>query len=171
MWVGHEPFAETSQGYYARPHEVKDGRFELALRNPDAPLCVHFLDAARGLGAAVALDRKQAGAEPVTVRLAPCSSATARFVDARGKPLAGYRPLVWLSLPAEPYSSARELEGMRGSPNVGYDTVWAGHADPRHYGAGRTGPSGSGRARRRIWGTSPFPIPGKPRSCRIPGDG
>src|SRR5262249_49827886 len=54
----------------------------------------------------------------------------------RGKPLADYRPLLWLSLPAEPYSSARELEGMQGSPVVGYDTVWAAHADPRHYGAG-----------------------------------
>jgi protocatechuate 3,4-dioxygenase beta subunit len=136
LWVGQEPFAETAQGYYARRHEVKGGRFELAVRNPDAPLCVHFLDAAGGLGATAAFRREQAGAEAVTVRLSPCGSATVRFVDKSGKPLAGYRPLVWLSLPAEPYSSARELEGMKGSPNLGYDTVWAGHADPRHYGAG-----------------------------------
>jgi RNA polymerase sigma factor (sigma-70 family) len=136
MWVGQEPFAETTQGHYAPKGEVKDGRFELALRNSEAPLCVLFLDAARGLGAAVTFDRKQAGADPVTVRLAPCASATARFVDARGKPLADYRPLLWLSLPARPYSTARELEEIKGSPNIGYDTVWAGHADPRNYGAG-----------------------------------
>jgi RNA polymerase sigma factor (sigma-70 family) len=136
MWIGQEPFAEAAEGYFARKPEVKDGRFELALRNPDAPLCVHFLDAAGGLGATAAFRREQAGAEAVTVRLSPCGSTTARFVDARGKPLVGYRPLVWLSLPAESYSSARELEGMKGSPHLGYDTVWAGHADPRHYGAG-----------------------------------
>jgi hypothetical protein len=138
MWVGQEPFTEMAAGYFARVHEVKDGRFELPHRNPDAPLCVLFLDATRGLGAGVALDRKQAGADPVTVRLSACGSGTARFVDARGKPLANYRPLVWLSLTAEPYSSARELEGMKWSPHLGYDTVWAGHADPRNYGAGPT---------------------------------
>jgi hypothetical protein len=136
MWVGQEPFAEAAAGYFARVYEVKDGGFELAVRNPEAPLCVHFLDAAGGLGAAVALDRKQAGAEPVTVRLSACGSATARFVDARGKPLADYRPLLWLSLPAEPYSSARELEEMKGGVHLSTDTVWAGHADPQHYGSG-----------------------------------
>jgi RNA polymerase sigma factor (sigma-70 family) len=135
MWLGQKPFAELSQGYFARKYEVKDGRFEVALRNPDAPLWAAFLDAKQGLGASVALTRKQAGADGVTVRLSRCGSATARFVDRKGKPLAAYRPKLWLSLPAEPYSSAAELETLGVPPRHSLDTVWAAHADPAHYGS------------------------------------
>jgi RNA polymerase sigma factor (sigma-70 family) len=140
MWLGQEPFAELAAGFLARRSEVKDGRFELAVRNPDAPLCVAFLDADKGLGAVAAFTARQAGADPVTVRLSPCASASARLVDPGGKPLAGYRPLVWLSLPARPYSSAAELETLGGRQGrfawFNFDAVWAGNADPGHYGAG-----------------------------------
>jgi RNA polymerase sigma factor (sigma-70 family) len=136
MWLGQEPFAELAHGYFARKYEVKDGRFELALRNPDAPLCVAFVDAKQGLGGSVALSRKEAGAEAVTVRLSPCGSATARFLDGKSKPLAGYRPLIWLSLPAEPYSSAAELENFGDPQRDNLDTVWVAIADPGHYGSG-----------------------------------
>jgi RNA polymerase sigma factor (sigma-70 family) len=140
VWLGQEPFAELADGFLARKYVLKDGGFELAVRNPDAPLCVAFLDAEKGLGAVAAFTARQAGKDPVTVRLAPCGSASARFVDAKGKPLAGYRPLLWLSLPARPYSSAAELESLGGKQGsywwFNFDTVWAGNADPRRYGAG-----------------------------------
>jgi RNA polymerase sigma factor (sigma-70 family) len=140
VWLGQEPFAELAAGFLARKYEVKDGRFALAVRHPDAPLCVAFLDPERGLGAVAAFTAPQAGPDLVTVRLSPCGSASARFVDTRGKPLAGYRPLLWLSLPAQPYSSAAELETLGGRMGqfgwFNFDAVWAGNADPLHHGAG-----------------------------------
>jgi hypothetical protein len=57
-------------------------------------------------------------------------------VDTKGKPLAGYRPLLWLSLPQRPYSSASELEKLLMRFFYSYDAVWAGHADARHHGSG-----------------------------------
>src|SRR5262249_33306410 len=116
--------------------EVRDGRFELPCRNPEAPVCLAFLDADHNLGAVAAFAPGQAGGEPVTVTLAPCGSATARLVDAKGKPLADYRPLLWLSVPVEPSSSPKELEGLLKMIRFSTDTVWAGVADPRHYGDG-----------------------------------
>jgi RNA polymerase sigma factor (sigma-70 family) len=137
IFAGQEPFAELAHGYFARKYEVKEGRFELAVRNPEAPLCVTFFEPGKGLGAVAAFTRKGADKGPVTVRLRPCSSATARFVDAKGKPLAGYRPLLWLSVSPAPYSSAKELETL-GTDQLysTYDTVWMGRVDPRRYGDG-----------------------------------
>jgi RNA polymerase sigma factor (sigma-70 family) len=140
VWLGQEPFAELADGFLARKYTLKDSRFELAVRNPDAPLCVAFLDADKRMGTIRAFTARQAGKAPVTVRLAACGSASARFVDGKGKPLAGHRPLLWLSLPGQPYSSAAELESLGGKQGrfwwFNFDTIWAGNADPRRYGAG-----------------------------------
>jgi hypothetical protein len=76
----------------ARPIEGKDGRFELHGLNPEKATKIYFLDSARQLGAMKELSGKQAGDTPLTVRLQPCGSATARFVDARGQPLKDFRP-------------------------------------------------------------------------------
>src|SRR5262249_5862923 len=54
VFAGQEPFAELAHGYFARKYEVKEGRFELAVRNPDAPLCVTFFEPEKNLGAATA---------------------------------------------------------------------------------------------------------------------
>ncbi len=138
LFTGQEPFKELSHGAFARKYEVRDGQFEVPVRNPEAPLWLAFLDAKKGLGAAAAFTSRQAAEGPVTVRLAPCGRVTARFVDAKKKPLAGYRPLLWLSLPAVPYSAAQDLErlGTKGFWHFGFDAVWVGAGDPRHYGNG-----------------------------------
>jgi RNA polymerase sigma factor (sigma-70 family) len=133
---GQVPFGETAVGWFARKLEVRKGQFALPLRNLEASLWAHFYSPDRGLGAAAEFTAKQVGSKPVTVRLARCGSATARFVDARGKPLAGYRPLLWLSLPPKPYSSAAELESLGNWMAYGYDTAWAGFVDTGRYGAG-----------------------------------
>ena len=67
------------------------GRFELPGCDPDQTHTVHVYDPARRLGATVKLT-KQNATDRATVRLQPCGSARARFVDAAGKPLAKYRP-------------------------------------------------------------------------------
>jgi RNA polymerase sigma factor (sigma-70 family) len=73
------------------PVEVRDGVFEVRGLDPDKSVPVYFLDAEHQCGAVVQLSGKHAG-ETVTVKLAPCGKATARYVDAKGQPLANYSP-------------------------------------------------------------------------------
>jgi hypothetical protein len=89
---------------------VHGGRFALPGCDSKETYPVFFLDAARRLGAMVRLAAGKA-AGPVTVRLAPCGSARLRFVDAKGKPLAGYRPDVRLVLtPGPAFEESLEKE-------------------------------------------------------------
>jgi RNA polymerase sigma factor (sigma-70 family) len=72
------------------PAEARDGVFEIHGLDPEKSVPVHFLDAENQCGATVPLSGKHAG-ETVTVQLAPCGKATARYVDGKGQPLADYR--------------------------------------------------------------------------------
>jgi hypothetical protein len=67
---------------------LQDGRFELPGCDPDKPVEVFFYDAKGPFGAVVELSAQHAARQPVTVRLQPCGTATARFVDMKGKPMA-----------------------------------------------------------------------------------
>jgi beta-lactamase regulating signal transducer with metallopeptidase domain/5-hydroxyisourate hydrolase-like protein (transthyretin family) len=80
---------QATLGY--RRVNVDDGTFRLRGCEPGKSYQALVLDPQNKLGAAVAIPA-QKGAEPVTVRLAPCGTATMRFVDPQGKPLVGYRP-------------------------------------------------------------------------------
>src|SRR5207248_7836835 len=111
VFFGQEPYRELNSPYFGqKPVAARDGHFELPLRNFDAPLRVIVLDAKNNQAAVVQFTREQAGGPPVTVRLAPRGSARARFTDAQGKPRADYRPVLWLSLPAEPFARPQGLE-------------------------------------------------------------
>jgi RNA polymerase sigma factor (sigma-70 family) len=76
---------------------VGKGKFELPGYDPDEPLPVYFLDAENQLGAMVKFSPKDVNGKAV-VKLQPCGSATARFLDAEGKPLANLRPFLMLAL-------------------------------------------------------------------------
>jgi RNA polymerase sigma factor (sigma-70 family) len=102
---------ETVNRRPSGPVELRDGTFAIPALDPKATYPLHFLDTKRNLGAVVELQGKQAGSEPVTVRLSPCGSARARFLDAGGKPLADYGPLVWLLLPPGPHPVPKSLPG------------------------------------------------------------
>jgi RNA polymerase sigma factor (sigma-70 family) len=67
--------------------EVHDGVFELHGCDPDKEYPVAFLDSEHGWGATTTVSAKQAGGEPVTIRLAPCGKAIARFLDPQGNPM------------------------------------------------------------------------------------
>jgi RNA polymerase sigma factor (sigma-70 family) len=158
FFPGQEPFAEPSHGQFAPPSAVKDGQFDLPVLNPEAPLCVAFVDVKRGLGAVATFTARDAGGKPVTVRLNRCGSATVRFLDVQGKPLVGYRPLLWLSLPSPGYSTGKELEDQLCFINVirihlNYDAVWMGWVDEQRY---RQGPKTDDKGRV----TLPALIPG-----------
>jgi RNA polymerase sigma factor (sigma-70 family) len=116
------------------PIEVHDGQFELHGLDPEKTYRVVCLEHSRPvrvvsglealksfgqlslpqllgpenkLGAAVAIPAKQAGGEPVQVRLAVCGAARVRFLDAAGKPLVKYKPWVQLVVtPGPPINQA-----------------------------------------------------------------
>ena len=108
------------------PMQVLDGRFELRGLDPDKKYRLLFLEHPRRpnlaytveavesfgqlwlsellgpghkLGAFVEIDPKKVG-DDLVVKLAPCGQAKVRFVDDKGKPLAGYEP--WLQLVVTP---------------------------------------------------------------------
>jgi RNA polymerase sigma factor (sigma-70 family) len=98
--------------YSPEPVRVKDGKFELPGCEPGAEFPVYVLEAAGRLGALVRLTAKAEG-EEVTVRLSPCGSVRARFVDGKGNPRRGYGLSVELQLDGRPpvQLSQRELLG------------------------------------------------------------
>jgi RNA polymerase sigma factor (sigma-70 family) len=107
---------------------VRDGRFELRGCDPERAYPLYFLDARNQLGASAKLSVKEAGGKEVTVRLSPCGSAAARFVDERGKSLAGFRAPFYFVVRPGPQESATE-------PTADSDIV--ANVDRLHYpGAG-----------------------------------
>jgi protocatechuate 3,4-dioxygenase beta subunit len=73
--------------FYPRhqPTDVRNGRFELRGCDPKAPARVYFLDSEHGWGASAEIEPGKAQTEPTTIRLAPCGSATVRFVDSENR--------------------------------------------------------------------------------------
>jgi hypothetical protein len=63
-----------------------------------------FSPAEGRLGTVVELSAKKAGGKPVTVKLSPCGSAKARFLDGQGKPV---RPRLFLELLVRPGPSLK----------------------------------------------------------------
>jgi RNA polymerase sigma factor (sigma-70 family) len=84
--------------HHVEPLPVRDGRFELPGCDPNQVWPVFFLDSKKQLGVLVELSGKQAGDEALTIHLQPCGSATARFLDDKGQPLANMQPRVEMSL-------------------------------------------------------------------------
>jgi beta-lactamase regulating signal transducer with metallopeptidase domain len=87
-----------------RPIEVRDGQFEVPVRDVEATYQLYFLDAEKSLGALAEVNAKKARAKEPTVQLAPCGSAKARFVDEKGKPLEKFSPELWMLLPPGPHA-------------------------------------------------------------------
>jgi hypothetical protein len=69
--------------------EGRNGRLELPGCNPDKPSTVWLIDRTSkfGIGAELSADSART---PATIRLQPCGSAVARFVNKAGKPAAGF---------------------------------------------------------------------------------
>jgi RNA polymerase sigma factor (sigma-70 family) len=65
---------------------VQAGNFEVRTCDPDKVEPVFFMDLEHPWGAVVRISGKQAG-KPLTVRLQPCGSVRARFVNQKGEPV------------------------------------------------------------------------------------
>lgn len=83
-----------------QPQLFWDGRFTLRGCLPGRVYPVLFLDSRRRLGAQVELVAETDKTKPIEVRLQPCGAAEARFVDARGRPVAGYQPFLYVMVPS-----------------------------------------------------------------------
>jgi RNA polymerase sigma factor (sigma-70 family) len=118
------------------PLPAGKGKFELPGYDPDHPLPVYFLDAEHQLGAMVKFSAKDASGKAV-VKLQPCGSATARFLDAKGKPLANLLTFVDMAL-NEGASSFDEQTTEKIVADVGSQE----NLDPRRYGQLRTDAQG-----------------------------
>jgi RNA polymerase sigma factor (sigma-70 family) len=116
--------------------EVSDGRFQFPLADLETVFRVIFFDAEKGLGAAVDIAGKDLKKELLTVRMAPCGQARVRFVDSTSKPLANYRPLVWLLVPPNPAVYANQMMTIQANHLRGNGSVWLGHLDRGHYATG-----------------------------------
>ena len=82
---------DATRGWAGSFHaEAPAGRFELHGLDPDAEIPVLFLEPSRRLGAMIRVSGKSATGGPLTVALNPCGAATARVVDAQGRPLANF---------------------------------------------------------------------------------
>jgi hypothetical protein len=86
------------------PVDVRGGKFELPVRDEQAKHQLFFLDPKNKLGAIAEVSAREAAEKALTVKLVPCGSAKARFLDAKGKPKAKYQPLGWLLLPPGPHA-------------------------------------------------------------------
>jgi RNA polymerase sigma factor (sigma-70 family) len=113
--------------WFAASVHLTDGRFELRGCDPEKTYTVHFLDAAKERGATVRLSVKKAAGKPVIVRLGPCGSAEARFVDKQGKPLPTFRPIF--------YIVARLGTGAAGQ-GISADSDFVANVDRLHYSGG-----------------------------------
>jgi hypothetical protein len=116
--------------FYGRsPTELAGDNFELHGLDPEQSYPVMFLDADNEWGATATISGRQAG-EQVTVRLAPCGTASARFLGADGKPRSGYRPS--LELVVTPGVARYDFDGQR-KGLLAFDGDYVANLDRQHY--------------------------------------
>jgi hypothetical protein len=124
--------------WFAAAVPVRNGHFELHGCDPEQSYTVHFLDAAKQLGATVKLSVREVRDKAATVRLSPCGAAQVRFVDKQGTPLPAFRPLFYIV--ARPGS-----EGS--SPRLEADSDFVANVDRLHYSGGGAAVDDQGRCR------------------------
>jgi RNA polymerase sigma factor (sigma-70 family) len=92
--------------------EARDGVFEIHGLAPEQTVNVFFLDARKRCGTVVPISGKLAGRE-ITVRLAPCGQARARYADDRGQPQANLQvsPEIVIT-PGRPLNDRGPREGV-----------------------------------------------------------
>lgn len=116
--------------------EGRDGRFELPGCEPGKSVTAWFIDRGDKFGATAVFSADAAGA-PVTVRLQPCGTAVARFVNAEGKPASGnfngkpvpnYHPFFSMVITPGASMAASQFTGHDDKKDLEADWFSWGHA-------------------------------------------
>ncbi|MEW6743188.1 MAG: carboxypeptidase-like regulatory domain-containing protein [Planctomycetota bacterium] len=128
---------------WARP--VRKSHFELPGCDPSSPQRVYFFDAEHQWGATVMLDASKAAGEPVTIRLAPCGSATACLINEQNEPLAdrpfgrqAFDPMIMMRLVLVEAPANKRY----GPPDINAVAWWMENLDPERYQGLRTDTEG-----------------------------
>jgi hypothetical protein len=119
---------------------IEDGRFTLSGLEPEQTISAFVFDTERQLGASLKLAVPTDG-QPVTVRLHPCGSARARFVDQEGKALANVRLLTDPMLGLEMVIRLSSYEDRRDRANT-FATTLVDNIDGGRYQKLRTDAQG-----------------------------
>jgi hypothetical protein len=114
--------------YGSIPTEIFDGNFELHGLDPEQSYPVMFLDGDNEWGATATISGRQAG-ELVTVRLAPCGTASARIVGKNGKPLSGFQTT--FELVVTPGVGKHDYEAQR-KGSLAFDGDFVANLDRQH---------------------------------------
>jgi hypothetical protein len=125
-----QPRSRSASGAPGQRLELRDGQFEIALRDRDTPYRLFFLD--EGYGAVAELVGNKVGKDQITVTLAPCGAARVRFVDEKGAPIVRHRPLLWALLTGAKADTA-DFRFDFSSDLHSDHAVWLGHIDPRQH--------------------------------------
>ena len=112
--------------------DVRNGRYELHGFAAAARVPVYFLDVKNRLGATAEFSVNAAAQGPIAVRLAPCGTALARVVNAKGEPLAGYRNPYLISLIVTPGRDGSSKEAAE-EDQLAADGDYLSRVDPEHY--------------------------------------
>jgi hypothetical protein len=112
--------------------DVHDGHAELHGLAEGAEVPVYIYDPENRLGATAVVSAKAAKDGPITVQLLPCGLAMARLVDAKGKPLTGYRDPWVISMIITPgRDGMNRTEATPDQPVA--DSEYLSRADPERY--------------------------------------
>jgi protocatechuate 3,4-dioxygenase beta subunit len=124
------PMLASEHRFRGLPTTIRDGQFELHGLDPNETYPVVFLDPENELGAAVELSGRSDARRSLVVPMVPCGSATTRFIDPDGKPIAQYAPsLLIVITPGPGRVSLKEKDRSRLSADEGF----VGNFDRRHY--------------------------------------
>jgi RNA polymerase sigma factor (sigma-70 family) len=131
---------QQAPSFFGAAVHLSDGRFALHGCDPGRTYTAYFLDPQNEEGATVRLSAKSAASKPVTVRLAACGSAEARFLDREGKPPLDYRPHFFFYIVVRPGAS---------DPDTGpsADSDFVANVDRLHYTAASGAMDAQGRCR------------------------
>jgi hypothetical protein len=115
-------------GWRGSSLDILGGRFDQGGLAPDKEYPVHFLEPMRRLAATAML---RAGDQQVRVTLRNCGTATMRFVDSNGKPIADHEPHVQLVVTPGPLDWNRDA---RESETLSADADFVANIDRLNYG-------------------------------------
>jgi RNA polymerase sigma factor (sigma-70 family) len=113
---------------------ARNGRFQIHGLDPDTEVPVYFFDPKRRLGATAHLPGKSAAGGPVSIRLEPCGTATARLIDPGGKPIAGARGSRQIAIVVTPGPSPNRAQPI--DDRLAADVASADGIDPINYANG-----------------------------------